>query len=257
MPLDVKETWNACGEAFDRYTNAADSFSDNLEHPAINQLIGDISGARVLDLGCGSGKYSLWFAELGAQVTGLDLSPTMINLARDKARARGVRAEFRVADIREGLPFGEAEFDLVFTGTALHYIEDINAAMKEVARGMKPAARFVASVLHPMSTARFAPAGSEEIEGPNPWEGWYFGSPTRSIETPWLGFGEVSSEGRRISCHHHTVSGYFSAVSSAGLTITSLLEPEPGAEFAAKNPERYFQAMHVPVFLVFKAERIR
>jgi hypothetical protein len=87
--------------------------------------------------------------------------------------------------------------------------------------------------------------------------GWYFGSPKRCIETPWLSFGEVSNEGRRIFCHHHTVSGYFDAVSSAGLTITSLLEPAPDAEFAGKNAGRYFQAMHVPVFLIFKAERIR
>jgi SAM-dependent methyltransferase len=257
MPLDVKEIWNACGEAFDRYTNAADSFSDNLERPSIKQLIGDISGARVLDLGCGSGKYSLWFAELGAQVTGLDLSQTMITLAQDKARERNVQADFRVADIREGLPVRKDEFDLVFTGTALHYVEDIDAAMKQVARGMKPEARFVASVLHPMSTALFPASESEEIEGPNPWDGWYFGSPKRCIETPWLGFGEVSSKGRRVFCHHHTVSDYFNAVSSAGLTITSLLEPAPGAEFGAKNAARYFQAMHVPVFLIFKAERIR
>ncbi len=256
MPLDVKETWNACGEAFDRFTTAADSFSDNLERPAIKQLIGDIAGARVLDLGCGSGTYSVWFAELGAQVVGLDLSQTMIALAQGKARAKSVQAEFRVADIREALPFREAEFDLVFTGTALHYVEDIGAAMKQVARVMKPDARFVASVLHPMSTALFASSESEDVGGPDPGQGLYFGSPNRSIETPWLGFGEVSSEGHRIFCHHHTVSGYFDAVSSAGLTITSLLEPAPGPEFAAKNAARYQQAMHVPVFLIFKAERI-
>jgi SAM-dependent methyltransferase len=256
MPLDVKEIWNACGEAFDRYTTAADSFSDNLERPAVKQLIEDIGGARVLDLGCGSGTYSVWFAELGADVVGLDLSQKMIALAKDKARKRGVKADFRVADIREGLPFREAEFDMVFTGTALHYVEDIDAALKQVARVMKPEARFVASVLHPMSTALFPSFESEELEGPNPWEGWYFGSPKRCIETPWLNFGEVSIEGRRIFCHHHKLSDYFNAVWSAGLTITSLLEPAPSPELAVKNAARYDQAMHVPVFLIFKAERI-
>lgn len=256
MPLDVKHIWNACGEAFDRYTSASDSFSENIERPAIEKLMGPIDGARVLDLGCGSGTYSLTFAQKGSEVVGLDLSPTMVSLAQERAGARGVKVDFRVFDIRESLPFDECEFDLVFTGTALHYVEDIAAFMKEAARVMKPKARLVASVLHPTSTARFPLADSVEAEGPDPWEGWYFGSPNRTIETPWLGYGEVSSEGRRISCHHHTLSDYFNALASARLSITGLVEPKPSAEFADKNASRYAEAMRVPVFLIFRAENI-
>jgi SAM-dependent methyltransferase len=258
MQLDVKRIWNACGEAFDRYTSAADSFSDNVERPAISRLIGDVAGARILDLGCGSGPYSVWLAEQGAHVVGLDLSQTMVSLASERARAANVNADFRVADIRDPLPFGEKQFDLVFSSTALHYVEDLWATMREVARVMDPTAgRFVASVLHPISTARFPLANSEDVDGPDPWEGWYFGSPIRCIETPWLGFGNVSNEGRRIFCHHHTVSDYFGALSAAGLPITDLLEPLPPAEFAHKNPARYDQAMRMPLFLIFKAQPVK
>jgi SAM-dependent methyltransferase len=184
----------------------------------------------------------VWLAERGANVTGLDLSQTMIALAVDRARQHGVQASFRVADMREPLPFSDAEFDLVFTATALHYVEKLEATMKEVSRVMKPAGRFVASVLHPMSTARFSLAGSDQIEGPDPWEGRYC-SPERCIETPWLAFGDVSPEGRRISCRHHTVADYFNAAASAGLIITDLLEPSPPVEFAEKNAARYDEAM--------------
>lgn len=255
MLLDVKRNWDACGAAFDHFTSAGDSFSDNIERPAVEQLIGDVADARVLDLGCGSGPYSLWFAERGARVTGLDLSGTMISLAQEKARERNVDVDFRESDIRELLPFVAEEFDLVFTATALHYVERIDNLMLEVARVMKPQARLVASVLHPISTALFPVAESDEMEGPDPWEGWYFGPRIRSIETPWLGFGEVASEGRRISCHHHTITDYFAAISSAGLAITKLVEPAPTVEFAEKNAARYDQAMRAPVFLIFKAER--
>lgn len=257
MTLDVERIWNACGEAFDRFTSADDSFSDNIERPAIKGLIGDVTGARVLDLGCGSGPYSVWLAEQGAHVVGLDLSQTMVSLARERARERSVKADFRVADIRDPLPFGNAEFDLVFSSTALHYVEDLRLTMKEAARVMKPSGRFVASVLHPMSTARFPLANSGDVEGPDPWEGWYFGSPSRCIETPWLAFGDVSSAGRRIFCHHHTISHYFDAAASAGLAVKDLLEPAPPAEFAAKNAARYDEAMRLPVFLMFRAEPIR
>lgn len=255
MPLDVKKIWNACGEAFDRYTTAGDSFSDNIERPAIETLVGNIDGKRVLDLGCGSGPYSLWFAERNAKVTGLDLSQTMISLASERARERGVQADFRVADIRDTLSFGSAEFDLVFTATALHYVENLQATMREVARVLNPPGRLVASVLHPMSTARFTLANSEAVEGPDPWEGWYFGSPTRCIETPWLDFGKVPREGRRIFCHHHTIADYFSAISSAGLIVNELLEPAPPPEFASKNVERYDEAMRSPIYLILAADR--
>jgi len=253
MHLDVKKIWNACGEAFDRFTSAADSFADNVERPAMERLIGDVAGARVLDLGCGSGPNSVWLAERGARVVGLDLSQTMISLAQERTRERNVEADFRVADIRDPLPFGAAEFDLVLTATALHYVEDLDATLKEVARILRPEGSLVASVLHPMSTAQFPLAGSEDVEGPDPWEGWYFGSPIRSIETPWIAFGNVSEAGRRILCHHHTVSDYFGAVRSAGLSMTEILEPSPPPEFADKNLARYDQAMRVPVFLIFKA----
>src|SRR6185503_8167980 len=101
MPLDVRKTWNACGEAFDRFTSAADSFSDNIERPAIEGLVGDVSGSRVLELGCGSGPYSIWLAQRGAQVVGLDLSQTMVSLAQERAHKMGIRAAFKVADIRD------------------------------------------------------------------------------------------------------------------------------------------------------------
>jgi ubiquinone/menaquinone biosynthesis C-methylase UbiE len=255
MPLDVKKTWNACGEAFDRFTTAADSFSENIERPAVEQLIGDLAAIRLLDLGCGSGTFSVWFAHRGALVTGIDLSQTMVSLAEQRAKQQGVDAEFRVADIREPLPFEASQFDLVFTGTALHYVDNIDSLMTEVARVLKPRAKLIASVLHPMSTARFALADCDEVEGPDPWEGWYFGSPLRSIETPWREFGEVAAEGRRISCYHHKVADYFNALSSAGLEVTALLEPAPSAEFASKNADRYYEAMRTPVFLIFKAEK--
>ena len=259
MPFDTKKIWDACGEAFDRFTTAGDSYSDNIERPAIEQLIGEVNGARSLDIGCGSGTYSTWLAERGARVVGVDLSSTMISLARARARERGIELELCVADISKPLPFGEAEFDLIFTATALHYVENLGNALKEIAKAMKPGAQLVASALHPMSTSRFPVNRASQFDALDSWEsrhGWeaqYFGSPARVIETPWLGFGDVSSEGQRITCHHHTTADYFGAIRSAGLTVTDLIEPQPPAEFARRNPDRYNEAMRVPVYLIFRA----
>lgn len=255
MSFDAKKLWDACGEAFDNFTSAEDSFSENIERPALEQMVGEMAGARVLELGCGAGAHTLWMAERGAQVTGLDLSPVMIALAREKARERDLAIDLGVADIGKPLPFAASEFDLVFTSTALHYVEDIANVCREAARVMKPYARFIASVLHPMSTACFPAAGSEGEGIPDLCEARYFGAPARMIKTPWLGFGNVSREGHCIFSYHHTASDYFRALRSAGLVITDLREPEPPAQFAAKNASRYEEAMRVPVYMIFETRR--
>ncbi len=255
MPFDVRKTWDACGAAFDRFTSTEDSFSENIEWPAVASMIKTVEGQSVLDLGCGSGVYSLRFAERGAAVAGLDLSQVMISLAREKARERGLKVDFQVADISKLLAFEDGAFDLVFTATVLHYLEDLESFFSEAARVMKPCGRMIASVLHPMSTALFPVAEGEASIASEPGQPVYFGSPLRKIETPWLEFGEVSGEGRQIISYHHTAARYFNAITASGLRVTALSEPHPSKEFAAKNPSRYEEAMTVPVYLIFKAMR--
>jgi SAM-dependent methyltransferase len=258
MSFDTKTTWDACGAAFDRYTSSEDSFSENIERPVIESLLGDLRGASALDLGCGSGVYATRLAARGAHVVGVDLSAAMIDLARERARAQGAALDWLVADISRPLPFADAQFDLLFTATVLHYVEDLSAVMREVARLLRPRGRLIASLLHPMSTARFPLHQGEAVkldrwDGRAEWPARYFGAARRSIETPWLGFGEVKDAGHRLDCFHHTVSDYFAAVQSAGLCVTHLREPAPPAAFAATNAARYEEATSLPLYLIIEA----
>lgn len=263
MSFDTKKSWDACGAAFDRYTTTDDSFSEHIERPALAELIGDITGARVLDLGCGSGTHSTQMAERGAQVTGVDLSSTMLALAHERAREHGVRLALCLADISRALPFADAAFDLALTATALHYVADLAPTMREIARVLKSGTSLIASVLHPISTARFPVFNPAQSVAPDAWasrQAWgshYFGAPTREVETPWLGCGDIAQEGRRIVCYHHTIDEYFHALRAAGLVVTDLCEPQPPAEFADKSAARYAEAMSLPIYLMFKAERKR
>jgi SAM-dependent methyltransferase len=258
MPFDSKTTWDACGAAFDRFTSSEDSFSENIERPVIESLLGDLAYASALDLGCGSGTYATRLAAGGARVVGVDLSTTMLGLARDRARARALTLELLVADISRPLPVSSAQFDLVFTATALHYVEDLGSAMREIARVMRSQGRLIASVLHPMNTAHFTvergqDASLDHWEARSRWPARYFGAPRRSIETPWLGHGNVSQAGHRLDCFHHTVSDYFAALAGAGLRCVQLCEPAPPAAFAAKNADRYEEAMSLPLYLIIAA----
>ena len=107
-----------------------------------------------------------------------------------------------------------------------------------------------------MSTARFPltdGAGVNAWEARAEWPSRYFGAARRSVETPWLGFGNVADEGRRLDCFHHTVGDYFAALQAAGLRVTQLREPAPPAAFAAKNAARYDEAMSLPLYLILEA----
>jgi SAM-dependent methyltransferase len=94
---------------------------------------------RVLDVGCGLGGLAERFArEIGADVKAIDISARMVELTR----ARGIDAQ--VADV-EAIPFADAEFDCVFAGWVLYHVPDVDKALGECARVLKPGGCFVAS----------------------------------------------------------------------------------------------------------------
>jgi SAM-dependent methyltransferase len=264
MRDEVRTAWNACGEAFDRYTRAEDSYSELIERPVLLELAGNVDGSKLLDLGCGSGVYSLTFASQGAKVVGVDLSETMIELARGRAlelaAGQPLQTEFRVGDIGAPLPFRNGDFDFLFTSTALHYIQHLSPVMAEAVRVLRPGGRFLASVLHPMNTARFPVAGDNQSvpgwETRSKWPMSYFGRREREIETPWLGFSPVPEsipdEGSRLRCYHHSIGDYFEAISSAGMVLTALREPHPPFELA-RDPARYAEASSIPLYLILAA----
>jgi SAM-dependent methyltransferase len=262
MPVDLKKTWDACGEAFHRYTTAANSFSELIERPAIDSIIGDLDGLRVLDLACGSGVYTIRFAEEGATVSAIDISETMIELGRKEAATKKVTVDFIVGDISHPLNYQDSGFDLVFSSTALHYVPDLDPVFKEVSRVLNARGRFVASVLHPVSTSRFPVAASEHVAAPASWDSrstWhlhYHDVRDREVETPWLGFGDVQSEGKRLRCHHHRLVDYAGALWSAGLQLTALIEPGPPRWLADENPAMFEETISVPVYLVFAASKV-
>jgi trans-aconitate methyltransferase len=96
-------------------------------------------GEYILDLGCGDGQLTQRIAAFGAQVLGVDASPSMIVAARE----RGIEAEQAAAEF---LPFATPVFDAVFSNAALHWVRDQDAMIAEVHRVLNPGGRFVAEM---------------------------------------------------------------------------------------------------------------
>jgi len=97
------------------------------------------SGESALDLACGTGDIAFRLAATGARVCGLDITPRMLQLSRAKDRTRTCR--WTTADMT-ALPFADATFDVVTTGYGLRNVPDLDAAVAEIVRVLRPGGRF-------------------------------------------------------------------------------------------------------------------
>ncbi|MGH8964604.1 MAG: class I SAM-dependent methyltransferase, partial [Actinomycetes bacterium] len=99
---------------------------------------------RALELGCGTGFFLLNLMQAGVATRGsvTDLSPGMVQAALRNAEHLGLEVDGRVADA-ERIPYEDATFDLVVGHAVLHHIPDVELALREVLRVLKPGGRFV------------------------------------------------------------------------------------------------------------------
>jgi SAM-dependent methyltransferase len=109
------------------------------ENRHVVRWLGDVSGLRLLDLGCGCGEAAVYFAKRGAVVTACDVSPGMLDLTGRVAAVHGVSVATAVATA-ERLPFPDGTFDVVYAANVLHH-SDVPAALAEVCRVLAPGGR--------------------------------------------------------------------------------------------------------------------
>jgi SAM-dependent methyltransferase len=101
--------------------------------------VAEAAPARMLEVGCGEGELAERFVrELGAEVVAIDRSPRMVELTR----ARGVPAE--PGDVQDLSRFADATFDVAFAGWMLYHVAEIDRALAELARVLRPGGRLVA-----------------------------------------------------------------------------------------------------------------
>ncbi|TDE32564.1 class I SAM-dependent methyltransferase [Actinomadura sp. 6K520] len=200
------------------------------DRPAVLGLAGDVGDLAVFDAACGPGLYARELLERGARVTGCDVSPTLVDLAR--ARCDGL-ADLRVHDLSEPLtwvPDGSA--DLVVCALALHYIDDRIGLLREFRRILTRRGAVVLSTEHPvmhwvrLGGSYFAEERVEESL--NPDRDW----PIRAWRRPLTA---ICADFRK-----------------AGFVIEELLEPRPGPEMAVRYPEDHAKLEVLPAFIAFR-----
>lgn len=143
-PREVSAESDSLAKSYSRWRSTRlGQITDRLEERLILELLGDVEGLDVLDVGCGDGAaLSAALSRRGGRVTGLDLDPRMLDAARTRAEAESV--DLRLVPGRaEALPFADETFDRVVAVTVLCFIPQADQAIAEMARVLKPGGRLV------------------------------------------------------------------------------------------------------------------
>jgi ubiquinone/menaquinone biosynthesis C-methylase UbiE len=211
----TKDDLSSVQAGYDRWAQVYDHDVNPLlalEEPLVRMAIGDPSGKSVLDLGCGTGRHTLWLARSGAKVVAVDLSAGMLAEARTKTGAETV--SFLQHDLHERLPFEPEQFELLVSGLVLEHLRDLDSFFAETRRVLKPGGLAVISAMHPAmflrgSQARFTDPESGELVQP----------------------GSIA----------HSMSDFVLGATQVGFQIGNIEEVAPDAEFASHYPraEKY------------------
>ncbi len=130
-------------EEYDQwYETKLGNFVDKVESTTAFELYQPKSKEKILDIGCGTGNFSIKLAEKGCEVTGIDVSEPMLEKARLKAKKNNFDINFSQQDVLD-LKFPDNSFDGVFSITAIEFISDIKKAYKEMKRVVKPGGKIL------------------------------------------------------------------------------------------------------------------
>jgi ubiquinone/menaquinone biosynthesis C-methylase UbiE len=159
-PADRQRFWTTYQPGF-RFTDAPvgtqEFFRDVEAHryalePHIPEIarFGDWAGRDVLEGGCGIATDGLQFARCGARYTGMDFSPTALDLARRRFELEGADGRFVQGSLTE-LPFPDASFDLVYSNGVIHHIPETEGVVSEFHRVLRPGGTALVMVYHAAS----------------------------------------------------------------------------------------------------------
>ncbi len=223
----AKATWDALAPAYDTAIARPDSLDRLLDFPCQLRLIGDVTGKRILDLGCGNGYKAVYFAERGArEVVGLDISEPFITALRSQSTApntRWIRAD--VADLDHETELAPGTFDLV-TVLCASLGGDALGTLRSIRRLLTPSGVLVWTLAHPV---RWAVVRAER-DGVGVGKGYQ----DRSLMT------YPSSWDPAVSVTHQTsrFSDAVNALASAGFLIELCEEPQLSDDHAAEFPHK-------------------
>jgi SAM-dependent methyltransferase len=210
-------------------------------------LLGNVSGQRILEIGCGGGQNCVALARQGATVVGVDVSDAQIDFARRLAADEGIDIDLQRADAADLSFLADASQDQVLAVYLFPYIEDAPILLAECARVLRQGGQIVISQDHPIRACYWdEDKREEEIL---PMRGYFERRPLR-----WA----YLETGTPMVSHHRTIGQWFSLLHESGFTVQKILEfPLPDGMANEPWADEYTSevAIHLPQTLILVAHK--
>jgi 2-polyprenyl-3-methyl-5-hydroxy-6-metoxy-1,4-benzoquinol methylase len=262
----ISREWSNASEAWADFVRMGkDYFREEMNNPAMFQMIGDVNNSSLLDLSCGEGYNTRMLAKKGAVVTGVDFSEEMIKLASREEEKQRLGIRYIVADAADLKDLENESFNMVTCFMALMDIEHYEEAVAEVARVLRKNGRFVFSITHPCFDAcetadgetiaqwRYTDdAGTSDVSAAHMEIRRYF--LIARCPVPWN--MERLLKPFETTAFHRTLTDYFQALHKGGFAVTRLVEPKPTTQGASEHPPLR-KHMLIPHSIVIEAMRQR
>ena len=240
-------SWDAAADDWISHADASD-YQNLFLQPRMFALAGEVSGRRLLDLGCGEGSYSRALARLGARVTGIDGSPRLVDAARGRAAVSGLEIAYHCRNANALEEIGDGSFDLIVASMVLMNVEDYPGAMREAHRVLAPGGALCMSITHPCFSA--------------PVSDWIGGKGRRPQHFAVDRYFERIAWNDRIAPsfrtptlrRHRPLEDYIGGALRAGFVLRELQEPT-ATEADLRASSRFEPMTRVPYFVFMRWQK--
>jgi len=141
--MNIQKAYNEWSESYDGDQN----LTRDLDQEVTREVLADLHFDSVLELGCGTGKNTIFLSQIGTNVHAVDFSQGMIEKAKEKVQAKNV--VFSIMDITQSWLFDDRSFDLTICNLVLEHIQDMSFIFSEASRVLQNKGRFFINELHP------------------------------------------------------------------------------------------------------------
>lgn len=232
--LPTRNTYDECAPQYAQMITAQEKAG---VEPGSNmslflQIVGDVSGLTVLDAGCGEGYLSRILASRGANVTGIDISPRLVEIAH--AKGPEGKIAYHVADLSQPLPAYLDHFDLIASFFVFNDVYDYRGFLTTLGSVLKRSGRLVLFMNNPYSLVVRGHITD------------YFAASGQAF--PYRGMVEA---GVKVHFYHRTLEEYLAASFAAGFQLQQLVDvPTPEGSFKRRKDTLIPEGYHFPFFTI-------
>jgi len=205
------------------------------------RLFGDVSGKKLLEIGCGSGQSLQYLGERQAsELWGIDLSEAQIDKTRQILTANGLSATLICSPMEEACGIPEGYFDYVYSIYAIGWTTDLEGTFRRIASYLKEDGVFIFSWSHPIHKCVAAEEDTLVFKKCYYDESWYA-----------VTLGEAT-----LTLSDRTLSTYVNALANAGFAIERMIEESDDDILQSSNSDFANKAKMLPVTFVMKARKL-